>query len=163
VPSPHDFRVDPATGFVKHTYGLSTFDNPASLEERGFVPHEIDVESLNTELVFIHRGRDRAHYEIVPAPGVELTPQQYTESLTQIRTKERSLTIDIEPESQHSANTQTLAVVNREQLTTDDRSQEPSSAERARRIFEQDMARIARAKASAARSREVDNQDGRER
>ena len=39
VPRPGDFKIDPRTGLVKDTHGVSVFDNPLSVSSKGFVPH----------------------------------------------------------------------------------------------------------------------------
>lgn len=38
VPRPNDFKIDPVTGFVKDSHGLSVFDNAASVSFKGFDP-----------------------------------------------------------------------------------------------------------------------------
>jgi RHS repeat-associated protein len=68
VPRPNDFKVDPKTGFVKDTHGVSVFDNPASVSSKGFVPHRIDQNSIPDSLRIIQRGSDPRHFEIVPKP-----------------------------------------------------------------------------------------------
>jgi hypothetical protein len=85
VPRPNDYKVDPATGFVKETHGVSLFDNPESISSKGFEPHGLDMESVPSTLRIIQRGRDLNHYEIVPAPGANLTPERYTEELSKIQ------------------------------------------------------------------------------
>ncbi|MFI1002672.1 polymorphic toxin-type HINT domain-containing protein [Streptomyces galbus] len=85
VPRPNDFKVDPATGFVKETHGISLFNNPGSITSRGFEPHGIDPASMPVTLRVIQRGKDVNHYEIVPAPGANLTPEEYAEELSKIR------------------------------------------------------------------------------
>jgi len=84
---PGEFRIDSETGFVKSTHGVSVFDNPESLSSRGFDPYEIDAGSVPDELTFIQRGKDPAHYEIVPRPGANLTPEQYVCALAMLRCK----------------------------------------------------------------------------
>jgi hypothetical protein len=64
------------TRFVKSTHGPCGFDNPESVVCRGFERHGIDPASVPDELTFIQRGQDPAHYEIVPRPGSNLTPEQ---------------------------------------------------------------------------------------
>lgn len=86
VPRPNEFRVDPQTGFVHGTHGVSVFDNPTSVVSRGFDPYEIEMSSVPEELTFIQRGQDLAHYEIVPASGAQLTPEGYISSLNHIET-----------------------------------------------------------------------------
>jgi hypothetical protein len=44
------------------------------------------MSSVPNELTFIQRGQDLAHYEIVPAPVANLTPDEYTELLAEIET-----------------------------------------------------------------------------
>jgi len=57
-PRPNDFKVDPASGTVKPTYGVSVFDNPGSVTSKGFVPHDVDLSSVPPELRIIQRGAD---------------------------------------------------------------------------------------------------------
>lgn len=85
VPRPNDYKVDPATGFVKETHGVSLFDNAGSISSKGFEPHGLDMNSVPSTLRIIQRGRDLNHYEIVPAPGANLTPGRYTEELSKIQ------------------------------------------------------------------------------
>src|SRR5262249_28276622 len=46
IPRPGEFRVDPNTGFVRDTHGVSVFDNPGSVASKGFNPHEVDQNSI---------------------------------------------------------------------------------------------------------------------
>ncbi|MFD8630833.1 polymorphic toxin-type HINT domain-containing protein [Streptomyces sp. NPDC059533] len=85
VPRPNDYKVDPATGFVKETHGLSVFDNPGSVTKKGFEPHGIDSDSVPSTLRVIQRAKDLRHYEIVPASGANLTPARYAEELSKLR------------------------------------------------------------------------------
>ncbi|MEV6304032.1 polymorphic toxin-type HINT domain-containing protein [Actinoplanes sp. NPDC051861] len=85
VPRPNDYKVDPTTGFVKETHGVSLFDNADSISSKGFEPHGLDMDSVPGTLRIIQRGRDLNHYEIVPAPGANLTPERYTEELSKIK------------------------------------------------------------------------------
>lgn len=75
VPRPDEFKVDPKTGLVKDTHGVSVFDNPASVRSKGYVPHRVDLNSIPDSLRIIQRGGDPRHFEIVPVPGANLTPQ----------------------------------------------------------------------------------------
>ena len=77
VPRPNDFKVDPKTGFVKDTHGVSVFDNPLSVSSKGYVPHRVDQNSIPDSLRIIQRGGDSRHFEIVPNPSANLTPQQF--------------------------------------------------------------------------------------
>ena len=83
-PRPNDFKVDPATGTVKPTHGVSVFDNPGSVTSNGFVPHEVDLSSVPPELRIIQRGADPAHFEIMPQMGADLSPEQYKGLICQI-------------------------------------------------------------------------------
>jgi hypothetical protein len=87
TPRPNDYKVDPKTGYVKDSHGVSIFDNPISVEGKGFVPNEINMDSVPNTLRIIQRGSDLRHFEIVPAPGANLTPGQYAEELSKITTK----------------------------------------------------------------------------
>jgi RHS repeat-associated protein len=86
MPRPNEFRVDPETGFVRGTHGVSVFNNPGSVASRGYEPYEVNMSSVPDELTLIQRGQDLTHYEIVPAPGVGLTPEDYITSLLRIET-----------------------------------------------------------------------------
>lgn len=84
VPRPNEFKVDPNTGFVKDTHGVSVFDNPSSVSSKGFVPHRVDQSSIPDSLRIIQRGNDLRHFEIVPVPGANLTPQQFINACSSI-------------------------------------------------------------------------------
>ncbi|MVO18482.1 hypothetical protein [Parasedimentitalea huanghaiensis] len=84
TPRPNDYKVDPATGFVKPTHGVSVFDNPESVASKGFDPHQIDRSTVPDTLDIIQRGRDPSHFEIAPKPGSNLTPDQYIEACQSI-------------------------------------------------------------------------------
>lgn len=60
-------RASTRDGKVQPTHGVSVFDNPESCSCRGFVPHEIESESIPDNLQVIQRGKDPAHFEITPA------------------------------------------------------------------------------------------------
>ncbi len=80
TPRPNDFKVDKATGFVKDSHGVSVFDNAGSVSKKGFVPHEVNQSTIPSSLRVKQRGRDPSHYEITPAPGANLTPDQYIQA-----------------------------------------------------------------------------------
>jgi hypothetical protein len=79
-----EYRVDPAAGYVKETHGVSAFDNPASVQAKGFVPHRIDQSSVPSSLQFIQRGNDLSHFEIVPSKGANLTPEAFASACGRI-------------------------------------------------------------------------------
>lgn len=84
TPRPQDYKVDPDSGFVKPTHGVSVFDNPGSVSRNGFTPHRVDQSTIPSELRVIQRGNDPSHFEIVPRPGVNLTPGQFAACLSRI-------------------------------------------------------------------------------
>ncbi|MGV8991376.1 MAG: RHS repeat-associated core domain-containing protein [Thiobacillus sp.] len=84
VPRAGEFKVNPNTGFVKDTHGVSVFDNPLSVSSKGYVPHQVDQSSISDSLRIIQRGSDPSHFEIVPKPGANLTPQQFTNACSSI-------------------------------------------------------------------------------
>jgi RHS repeat-associated protein len=83
-PRANEFKVDPETGLVRGTHGVSVFDNPDSVSSKGFTPHQIDPCSVPDELDIIQRGQDPSHYEIVPREGAGLTPDEFGACLSQI-------------------------------------------------------------------------------
>ncbi|MER7757299.1 polymorphic toxin-type HINT domain-containing protein [Kitasatospora sp. NPDC097643] len=85
VPSQTDFKVDPKTGLVKETHGISVWDSPERMAGTRFTPHEVDMDSVPSTLRVIRRGNSPGHYEIVPAQGAKLTPGQYRIELSKIR------------------------------------------------------------------------------
>lgn len=85
APKPGEFKVDPETGSVLPERGRSVFDNPGSVSSRGFDPYPADSTTIPPELRAIQRGVDLRHYEVVPRPDVNLTPEEYTLCLLQIR------------------------------------------------------------------------------
>jgi hypothetical protein len=86
-PRSTDYKIDAKTGFVRESHGVSVFDNSGSVSSKGFIPHQIDQSSFPSTLRVIRRGRDPRHYEIVPAPGANLTPERYAEELAKIKTR----------------------------------------------------------------------------
>ncbi len=84
-PRPHEYKINKNTGMVKHRNGISVFDNPDNLEDKGFIPNLLDLESLPKTLQIKQRGRDLHHYEIMPLFLMPLN--EYKEALRQIRVK----------------------------------------------------------------------------
>ena len=85
VPKPGEFKVDPKTGFVKDTHGVSVYDNPLSVSANGRIPYRVDQSSVPDSLRIIQRGvKDLTHFEIVPKPGANLTPQQFINACSSI-------------------------------------------------------------------------------
>jgi RHS repeat-associated protein len=84
VPRTNEFKIDPNTGFVKDTHGISVFDNPLSVSAAGRIPYRVDQSSIPDSLRIIQRGGDPHHFEIVPMAGANLTPQQFINACTSI-------------------------------------------------------------------------------
>ena len=72
-------RIDPSTGLLRTTHGISVWSRPDNLERFGG-PYR--VSSLPDELRIIQRGRNPTHYEIVPAFPMPLA--EYEDLLTKI-------------------------------------------------------------------------------
>lgn len=87
TPKPGETKIDAASGTVKPTHGVSVFDNPDSVSSKGYVPHEVDMKSVPDSLQIQQRGSDPAHFEIMPKPGANLTPSQFTEACQSIACK----------------------------------------------------------------------------
>ena len=85
VPRPNEFRIDPISGFVRDTYGVSVFDNAASVSSRGLVPHQVNPSTIPGSLRFIQRGNDPHHFELVPTPGANLLPREFIDACSAIR------------------------------------------------------------------------------
>ncbi|WP_081421331.1 RHS repeat-associated core domain-containing protein [Burkholderia contaminans] len=82
-PRPGEYKV--RDGNVQPTHGVSVFDNPESCSCRGFVPHEVDPESVSEDLKIIQRGKDPAHFEIMPANP--MAEDDYKSALGKIKVK----------------------------------------------------------------------------
>jgi hypothetical protein len=78
-PKPGEVRVDPATGLLRTTHGISVFDRPDNLERFGGA---YQVLSIPDTLRIIQRGRDPHHFEIVPV--VPMSQAEYEDALKQI-------------------------------------------------------------------------------
>jgi hypothetical protein len=78
-PRRRDIQLDPQTGLVLPTRGISVFSRPDNLDRFGGA-HAIT--NVPAELQIIQRGRDPTHFEIVP---VRPMPQQeYEDALDKI-------------------------------------------------------------------------------
>jgi hypothetical protein len=78
-PTSRDVRVDPITGFLKNTRGVSVFSRPDGLDRFGGAYR---LTNVPPELSIIQRGANPTHYEIVPATAMTLT--EYEEALNKI-------------------------------------------------------------------------------
>ena len=79
APNPQDVKVDPRTGLLRTTHGVSVYDRPDNLGRFGGA-HQ--VTSVPPNLQIVQRGRDPHHYEIVPT--IPMTLPEYEEALRQI-------------------------------------------------------------------------------
>src|SRR5947209_9126378 len=78
-PAPGEVRIDPTTGLVKATHGMSVWDRPDGLERFGGAYR---VTTLPPELRVVQRGRNVHHFEIVPA--FPMPPAEYEAALEKI-------------------------------------------------------------------------------
>jgi hypothetical protein len=78
-PRPGEVRIDPTTGLLRPTHGISIFDRPDNLDRFGGA---YEVVAVPDKLRMIQRGRDPHHFEIVPA--APMPPAEYEEALQQI-------------------------------------------------------------------------------
>ena len=85
TPRPNEFKVDKQTGLVKDTHGVSVFDNAKSVSDRGFTPNKIDQSTIPDSSRVIQRGNDPRHFEIVPKPGANLSPSEFTKACQSIK------------------------------------------------------------------------------
>jgi hypothetical protein len=68
-PRPFEVKIDPVTGLLQPTHGISVFSRPDSLDRFGGA---FRVTCVPEELTIIQRGRDPTHFEIVPARPMTL-------------------------------------------------------------------------------------------
>lgn len=79
TPKAHEIRIDPSTGLLRTTPGVSVFDRPDNLDRFGGAHRIIAVPN---DLRIIQRGRDPHHFEIVPAGP--MTIAEYELALSRI-------------------------------------------------------------------------------
>src|SRR5439155_4904515 len=78
-PKPYEVRIDPATGLLRTTHGVSVYDRPDNLSRFGGA---YQVTAVPGELRIVQRGRDPHHFEIVPSKPMTLA--EYEQALNQI-------------------------------------------------------------------------------
>lgn len=78
-PKPREVRIDPNTGLLETTHGVSVRNAPDKLAQFGGAYR---VVSLPSELQIIKRGHDPAHYEIVPV--YPMTMAEFEEALSKV-------------------------------------------------------------------------------
>jgi hypothetical protein len=79
TPTPGDVRIDPTTGLLRTTHGVSVYDRPDNLDRFGGA---FRVSGVPDRLMIVQRGRDPHHFEIVPAHA--MTFAEYEDALKQI-------------------------------------------------------------------------------
>lgn len=85
TPKPNEYRIDPNTGLVRTTHGVSVFDNAESVLRRGFTPYEIDMNTVSDKLQIKQRGLDPHHFEIMPKSS--MPEMEYKAELSKIKCK----------------------------------------------------------------------------
>ncbi len=78
-PWPDEVKIDPATGLLQTTHGVSVFNRPDNLERFGGA---YLVTQIPVELRLIQRGRNPHHFEIVPA--VPMPFAEYEDALSKV-------------------------------------------------------------------------------
>lgn len=78
-PNLREVRIDPRTGLLKTTHGISVYGRPDNLHRFGGAYR---IDDVPEEPKIIQRGRDPHHYEIVPA--VPMPFAEYEEALSKI-------------------------------------------------------------------------------
>jgi hypothetical protein len=78
-PTPGEVRIDPGTGLLRTTHGISVYDRPEGLERFGGAYR---VTSVPDTLRIVQRGKDPHHHEIVPAQPMSLA--EYEAALGEI-------------------------------------------------------------------------------
>lgn len=77
-----DIKVDPQTGLVKTTHGLSIHTEAEKMEKFGGA---FKIVHLPNELQIIQRGNDKNHFEIVPKQ--QMSREDFQKYLNQIKTE----------------------------------------------------------------------------
>jgi RHS repeat-associated protein len=85
TPRPNEYKINKSTGLVQNTHGVSVFDNPTSVSNKGFIPNEIDMATVSGKLQIKQRGFDPNHYEIMPENP--MTEVAYKTELSKIKCK----------------------------------------------------------------------------
>jgi hypothetical protein len=79
APKPDEYKIDPESGYVKGTHGVSLETDAAILARFGAV---IRVKSVPSTLKIIQRGRRPTQFEIVPRQP--MNPWDYEDALDQV-------------------------------------------------------------------------------
>lgn len=78
--TPTDLNIDPITGNLRTTHGVSLETDAAALARFGQVRQ---IKSIPPTLKIIQRGRRLTHFEIVPR--LAMSPDDYHVALTQVQ------------------------------------------------------------------------------
>ena len=78
-PMAGEVKVDPATGLLRTTHGISVWDRPDGLERFGGA---YALSQVPAELTIIQRGRNLHHFEVVPA--FPMPQAEYEDALSKI-------------------------------------------------------------------------------
>ena len=78
--TPNDLNIDPRTGNLRTTHGISLETDAAALARFGQVRQ---ITSIPPTLKIIQRGRRRTHFEIVPR--LPMPADDYHHALTQVQ------------------------------------------------------------------------------
>jgi hypothetical protein len=79
TPLPHEVRVDPVSGLLRATHGVSVWSKPNGLQRFGGA---YKITQVPEELAIIQRGKNPDHYEIVPA--YPITMDDYEKALAKV-------------------------------------------------------------------------------
>ena len=84
VATPKDVKIDPATGMLNNTHGISLNIDPAKVSRFGDPQQILQVPP---DLRIIQRGKDPGHFEITPRNPGTMTFDRFNQLLQQITTK----------------------------------------------------------------------------
>jgi RHS repeat-associated protein len=79
-----DYRLN-SDGLVDTKFGVSVFDNAASVSSKGFIPHEIDMGTVPDTLKIVQKAANPHHFEIMPENP--MTEADYKADLAKIKCK----------------------------------------------------------------------------
>jgi RHS repeat-associated protein len=77
-----DIKIDPQTGLLKTTHGISLNTDPNGLDKFGGAYR---ITNLPKSLKVIQRGKDENHYEVVP--GEQMSKESFQKALNEITTE----------------------------------------------------------------------------
>lgn len=83
TPRPGEYKVNKTTGTVSPTHGVSVYNSPDSMSPK-WIPHKVDQSSIPDTLQIKQRGVDLTHFEIMPKPNSNLTPEEFIDACRKI-------------------------------------------------------------------------------